>query len=412
MPLATVGADLDPAQFVVVPHVAALDTFRMTNDDGTFVADITEKYLDKLIAHMAEREAATGDLCPIVIGHTMNGVPETEQPPLVGFARNWHKGILGATGRPCAFFDAWVNRDKVELAKQYPRRSCEVWASRYEVDPISLLGATTPARDLGLMKLSREGSLTYSPPGEMTMPEETKKPDPKESGEAKGVEGKLDQILGLLTQLLQAGPAAPDAAAAGAAPAAGAPGAEAQPGGEMSDDEFNQMMQELMAEKGNDASRKAEPEPVKNDGTCYPNGQASTVIPNPHAPAKMSRETQIEQELADLRAQVSRSQVREALTKLQRPDIANPDDATLVEDLVAMPPELRNRQIERISKTPRAPGDGNTHLQRALDSAQPNGSSGKKRLTNREELTRLQRRAINEKKTFEQVAGEEGYDLS
>ncbi len=424
MPLAHPGAALDPSQFVIAPHVAILDTFRMTNPDGSFAADITEAFLDRLIAHMAERELATGDLCPLVIGHTQNGLPETEQPPLVGYARNWHKGVLGNTGRPCAFFDAWVLTDKADLARQFPRRSAEVWASRYEIDPISLLGATTPARDLGMLKLNREGSFTYSPSsGDSHVPDEPKKNDdkpkgdPKETGAKKTEDGAWQQVLSVLTQIadkLGVGAINPEASAAGAPPAdagAGAPPEAGAPGAGGDDAEYEKLLQELMAgEPGNDASRAGEGKPTPNAGTTYPNGQASAVIPEP---AKMSRENQeLAQRVRDLEAQVTRGQVKDKLVKLSRPDIADPEDAALVEDLVAMPPDARQRQIDRFAKTPQAPGAVEAfHFSRALDNAVTN-TGGRKRITTKEEQVRLQRQASLERKTFEQVASEAGYDLS
>jgi hypothetical protein len=419
-----VANTLNPEEFVVAPHVAALDEFRMTNSDGSFAADITPKFLERFVAHMNERETATGDLCPLVIGHTMDGIPETEQPPVVGFARNWHLGELGSTGRKCAFFDAWIYTNQVELAKKYPRRSCEVWASRFEADPISLLGATTPARDLGLLKLSREGSIVYHSPGEMNVPEPMKpktndeKPaaDPKETGAAKGTDGKLDQILSLLTELLSkmgsaGGPGAPAPTEAEAVQP-GAAGA-GNGGAEMDDAEYEALLKELMGEEADKDSRAGE-DKTKNSGVTYPNGQAAGVVPNP-APAKMSRsEQELQQRVQDLEAEVTRGKVRDRLVKLSRPDIANPEDANLVEDLVAMPPDVRERQFDRISKTPAAPGAiQSTHLSRALDGAVSTNdlAGGKKRMT-REDAVKLSRQASAEKKTFEQVASEHGFDLN
>ena len=433
MPLNPIGAALDPADFVVAPHVAILDTFRMTNPDGSFAADITETFIDRLITHMAERELATGDLCPLVIGHTQDGLPETEQPPLVGYARNWHKGTLGSTGRPCAFFDAWILKSQVELAKKFPRRSAEVWASRYEIDPVSLLGATTPARDLGLLKLNREGSFTYSTPsGDSHVPTEPKPadgkptPDPKETGDSKAKEGTQEQILSLLTQILAAvtGGAGAGAGATAAPPAPGAdaavPGAPAGPegapgagGGQMSDQEYEQLLQELMGE-GGDKDSRADEKPTKN-GTGqagYPGG-ANTVVPNP-GPAKMSREDQetaaLQTRVRDLEAEVTRGKVRDQLVRLQRPDIANPEDESLVADLVAMHPDARARQLDRIAKTPAAPGAIEAfHLNRALEGAVV-GVGGRRKMT-QEDATKLSRKASAEGKSFEQVASEAGFDL-
>jgi len=383
-----VATTLEPNDYVVVPHVAILDTFRMTNGDGSFVADITDGFLDKLIEHMNGREALTGDLCPLVIGHTQDGLPEIDQPPLVGYARNWHKGVLGDTGRSCAFFDAWVLKSQVELVRKFPRRSGEVWANRYEIDPISLLGATTPARDLGLLRLSREGSFTYTAPGETVMPEEKTddkpKADPKESGAAKGLEGKIDQLLSMMTQCLEM--CAPGAKAQGGAPA---PGADQQ----MGDEDYEKLMQELMAGQDGDGGDKPEPrtedKPTKTEG-----------------PAKLSR---AEQRVAELEAEVARMQVKDKLVQLSRKGhAADPEDSALIEDLVAMDPLMRQRQLDRIASTPVAPGHGATHLSRALGES----STGAKRLMDRETMTRLSRKASSERKSFEQVAAEEGYDLT
>lgn len=431
MALNPVAPNLDPSDFVVVPHVCAIDEFRMTNPDGSFVADVTPVFLNRLCAHMQEREDATGDLAPIVIGHTMDGLPEVEQPPVVGFARNWSIGELGSTGRKAAFFDAWIRKDRVEQVRNYPRRSCEVWASRYEVDPISLLGATTPARDLGLMKLSRDGSQIVNSPGDMNMPEDKdkkdkpedkkdKKPDdgkkdmpkadPKETGEAKGIEGKLDQILSLLTQLTEG-----SAVAGGAAPAPTTPGAPPAGGqdGEMSDDDYNKLMAELMGGEGAAGAKpedsRAGEKPTPNEGgASYPN-QSDTVVPGQEKKAKMSRE---EQRIADLEAQVTRMQIKDRLIKLARPDVANPEDAQFVEDLVCMAPEVRERALVRLSRVPAAPGQSTGLLQGALENANANAG---KRMTQADavRLSRIasDRNAKGEKVSFEQVAAEHGFDL-
>ncbi len=394
----------------------------MCGADGGFVAQITPEFIDRLIAHMQERETLTGDLCPVVIGHTQDGAFEVDQPPLVGYARNWHKGLLGDTGRQCAFADLWIQKDRAEQAKQFPRRSAEVWASRFEIDPISLLGATTPARDLGLMRLSREGSMTYYPPGDTQMPDEKKKDDkpvdgkpaadPKETGASKGLEGKLDQLMGLVTQLLEmqtggAGAAAKpgEPAPAGAAPA-GAPAGD----GQMSDEDFEKFLESMQGGDGAEpdpSKSRAGEKPVENEGGYCAPGQNDTVTGGKKA--KMSRIEQVEQELADHKAELTRMQVKERLVKLARPDIADASDSQFVEDLVAMPPELRERTIVRLSRAPAAPGQS-TQLARALDGAVANGTVGKR--MDQETATKLSRKAVAEKKTFEQVAAEEGYDLS
>jgi hypothetical protein len=445
MALRNPGGPLDPEQFVVVPNVAAVDEFQMTNDDGSFAANVNEEFIDRLCAHMNDREAATGDLAPLVIGHTADGEREVDAPPLVGFARNWRKGVLGSTGRKAAYADFWVYRNEVERVRRFPRRSCEVWPNRYEVDPISLLGATTPARDLGLLRLSRDGaSVRIDSPGELTVPDPITKTiddkggagpkppaDPSNGGAAKGEDGKLDQILALLTKLVGTAGADPAAGAAppGAPPAAGAPPCAPPGDADMGDADYDKMLAELMGEGGGEpgaappaggspdaaagidpaASRKGD-DKVQNSAGAP--GGSNTVVPNPadDVRVKLSR---VEAENADLRGIVTKMQIKGSLQKLrevERVDV-NPDDDALVADLAAMPPDVRARQMDRIKLQRPLPGRDSFHLSRAVASAAP-AAGGKKRIDSRETQLRLSRKAATEGKTFEQVATAEGYDLS
>lgn len=391
---------LNPSDYTIVPHLAILDEFQMVNDDGSFSANITPVFLDRLCDHMNEREQLTGDLSPIVIGHTKDQEPELTGPPVVGFARNWHRGVLGATGRQAAFADAWIKNEKADLARSYPRRSAEVWTSRFEIDPISLLGATTPARDLGLMRLSREGSVSYSSPEETIMPDEKKKDDapaadPKNSGESKGLEGKLDQLLSMMSQFLASQPQP------GSPPMGGAPGEPpGGEGGEPSDADLDALIASLGGGgKGEpnveDKSRKAEPAPVQNDGTGYD-------------PVRMSR---LEAESAELRTKLARSEVRESLTAIRASgkDV-DPNDEALVADLIAQPPDMRVRTLERLTQLSRPlAGRDQFGLQSALSHAVA-APDGRKQMT-AEDKTRLSRLAVAKKTSFDEAARAEGYTI-
>jgi hypothetical protein len=427
---------LDPDDFVIVPHVCVLDTFRMTNDDGTFVADITEGFIDKTIDHMNGRERLTGDLAPFIIGHTP---PEGDQDPsttdenkypVVGYARNWHKDILGTTGKPAAFIDAWIFKEDAPRVKKFPRRSCEVWTGRYECDPISLLGGTTPARDLGLMKLNRTGSLTYISPGEMIMPEDKKndkndkdskpKADPKETGAAKTEDGKLDQIIAALQSLTDmlgktlggAPGAGPDMS--GAAPGGAAAGGDT---GAMSDAELEQLLSGMGGEGGGaggdaganpDQSRKGQ-EPVKNAAGA-PGGD-NTYVPSGDAEVH-KRLSRVEAENQELRVQLARGQVQDALKKIHGTDQKdiNPEDESLIADLVAMPPDMRTRQIENIRQFSRPRLNATTPLlSNALNDARPVNPHAVGRQMTPEDQNRLIKLARSKNKLFEQIAAEEGF---
>lgn len=88
---------------------------------------------------------------PSVIGHTDDEKPESEQPKIVGFWKDFTVEPLFNTGRKALWANHYVYKSKLDEVRNYPRRSVEFWANRDEIDPISLLGATTPERDLGLM---------------------------------------------------------------------------------------------------------------------------------------------------------------------------------------------------------------------------------------------------------------------
>lgn len=444
----------------------------MTNDDGSFVTTIDERFIDRLCANMNAREERTGDLCPLVIGHTpplgTHIEDEENQNPLVGYARNWRKGALGNTGRPAAIFDPWIFNGDVERVKKVPRRSCEVWVSRCEVDPISLLGSSTPARDLGLMKFNRNGSYTFESPGEMVMPEDKDKPkdkekptdakpaekapaqsptvstepdktpstkpdpkipgmpdaDPKLTGAAVHDTGMLKQILATLTQLVQAqsgGTGIPDPGA-GEAPAG--------QDGDLSDEDFEQMLagdgegeegqepvEEEEAEEGAEGnkSRKGEPVVQQSAGgfSGASGGGSNTMVPG--LVKKLSaREVELEAENETLRVQLSRRDVTDRLKAIKdKGKDIDVGDEELVSDLIAMEPAMRNRQLDRIDKlSAHTIGRSNTHLLNTAlqDPTTQVPGSGPKRPT-AEQSQHIVKLAREQGKTYEAIAGQLGYKL-
>lgn len=402
---------LDPADFVIVPNVYVLDEFDMTDDEGNVVARIDAKFIEKTVRRMQERESETGDLCPIVIGHTKDkpeGSDEINGPPLIGYFRNWKQIPFFDTGKTAAAPDAWIFKGDVERARKFPRRSGEVWLTKYEVDPVSFLGATTPARDLGLLKLSRTGSITYaigiggsifdrpvrlersapSPTNRESEMADDKKTDDKtdktkegdvststkrddkpkadegQSGKSKTTEGLLNEILARLDSLeakiTGGAPAAADASAA-------APATDAATGddGEVSDDELNQFLAQFGGEEGaagegdaaaagapatdedaeKNKSRKGE-ESVKNDAS-YAGGN-NTFVPNADVVKRLSR---VEEENEVLRAKLARQEVQARLQRAADDGAAlDPKDEKLISDLVIMPEDVRENMVVRLSR--------------------------------------------------------------
>ena len=125
-----------------------------TGDDGVIY---DEQLLTQIADNMNRRIADTGDYVPLVIQHTGDeDAPPEFDPPVVGFAGPFHVDTIGRENpRPAIYTSFWVFSHKVDVFRQYPRRSVEIWPEdapedRY-FDPIALLGAETPKRDLGLI---------------------------------------------------------------------------------------------------------------------------------------------------------------------------------------------------------------------------------------------------------------------
>jgi hypothetical protein len=147
--------------YVTVRDVPILDEHTLLDDAGNALLNIDANRLRVIAQRANTRIRQTGDLVPIVIGHTKDNAPEQQQPEIVGYAGPFNIGPFFNTGKKAlkALFKFFKN--KLNKIRQFPRRSVELWLSDLRIDPISLLGATTPERDLGLLRLSREGKRVY-----------------------------------------------------------------------------------------------------------------------------------------------------------------------------------------------------------------------------------------------------------
>jgi hypothetical protein len=172
-------------------RVALLDEHELKSETGSVELVVDLPFLEAVAARNNERYASTGDATPVVLGHTRDGVDEKDQPEVVGFAMNFRvepftvysgpsSGLFDEVPKYAIYADLYIYTDRAEeVERQYPRRSVELWVRRKEIDPISLLGATTPERDLGpLVKFSRGSDSVYryslSPKGSPSpMPPET-----------------------------------------------------------------------------------------------------------------------------------------------------------------------------------------------------------------------------------------------
>lgn len=136
--------------------VAILDEHTMPHPkDPKKLIAVTAERLQQIADNNNRRVSDTGDECPIVVGHTIDGAPAKFQPEVVGYAREFKVKPFFKTGRKALFARWRVFADRLDTLLTNPRRSVELWLGKWEIDPIALLGAETPDRDLGLIRLSR-----------------------------------------------------------------------------------------------------------------------------------------------------------------------------------------------------------------------------------------------------------------
>jgi hypothetical protein len=140
--------------------VPILDEHTLTDDDGNELVEIDEGRLRDIARRNNRRVKATGDAAPIVIGHTQDDAPEEEQPKRVGWMTAY-KVAPWRMGKKALFALCKFTKNLRNEINKYPRRSVELWLSDWKIDPLSLLGATTPERDLGLLRLAKDGGSKY-----------------------------------------------------------------------------------------------------------------------------------------------------------------------------------------------------------------------------------------------------------
>ena len=146
--------------YVIVEDVFILDEHQMKIGDK--VIDINAQKLQDIADRNNRRIHNTGDEIPLIIGHTKDGADEKDQPEVVGYASNLRVRDFMNTGKKAIAATFKYHKASADLAKKFPRRSVELWTRDWKLDPIALLGATTPERDLGLVRFKRKGPRKYS----------------------------------------------------------------------------------------------------------------------------------------------------------------------------------------------------------------------------------------------------------
>ncbi len=143
----------DPTKWVTVESVPLLDEHEMTDEAGKPVAYVGKSALEEIAYNNNRRVYDTGDPATIILGHTSDD-PRAPEKPAKGFVVNYRVKPFKRdkeTGQVLYAIhgDYKIQPKNAHIIDDFPRRSVELWWNKKELDPIAVLGGTTPERDLG-----------------------------------------------------------------------------------------------------------------------------------------------------------------------------------------------------------------------------------------------------------------------
>lgn len=381
-------------------------------DNGDMKAQFTKAFLQRVCDRMNQRFEQTGDLSPLVVGHTIENAPEHDQPQKVGYLHNWRVGEFA--GRDAAFADHYIKNENTvvvqgaplklsarEVVERWPRRSGEIWFGKYEVDPHCLLGATTPCRDLGLLRLDANGQgvVAYQSPGELKMPlpnDPTAGPGaaPQDSGPFKNLEAQIAQLTAMVGQLVDlatnGGPGAKPGAAEGAP----------------DDASFDAFLKQLEAEQGGEGGEG------EGEGEPEPKGEPKEPKESKEPKKPDEEKAKLQRERDEAVVKLARSELVAELTKLKDEyHVAiDPANADTIRDLLALPEDIRAKTIKLWRDgAPKLPGAGG-NLNRALTDA-TDATAPVKRIDSPEKRDEVIKLAQKENLLYNQAALKLGYTL-
>jgi hypothetical protein len=151
---------LQRAGFQELPRFAVLDEHVHVRDDGKGVEHFTPDRLQRLADKLNHRVENTGDPPAICVGHTGR---VARDKPSVGTPMDFAVEPLYGTGKQAIWCTPFARNGEVETFRKFNRRSVELWTGGPDgddIDPIALLGADAPRRNLGLHLFSRTGGET------------------------------------------------------------------------------------------------------------------------------------------------------------------------------------------------------------------------------------------------------------
>jgi hypothetical protein len=162
----------DKTAYGVIPSVPIFveHTRTVTGKDGRKRTVRVDKAELEKIAHLKnQQERQTYSLSPFGPGHTLDDVPEDEQPPVWGYKRNYRVVYNAREKRWELIADLHAKKqaydrhgkpvNAYEQARHsYPRRSPEYWPDSHDIDWLALL-RVTPELDMGQIDYAARGSV-------------------------------------------------------------------------------------------------------------------------------------------------------------------------------------------------------------------------------------------------------------
>jgi len=369
----------DESKFVTVGPVFILDPHILRNEKGEVELEVDEQYLADVAANNNRRIARTGDAAALVLGHTSDDPDASEElgPRVVGFCTDFKLLPFYDSGKQALSCLYRVYKQEYDdgILDRFPRRSVELYYQKREIDPVSLLAASCPERDLGiLLKYSRDtNSISYSYlSSEVLMPvkqdvklkyEATEdKPEMKdaEKGETspvKKLEAEVAQLRQMLEMLLSVIEGGSEDQANMPSDQAAAPANDQAP---MMNQELPPPHDDLLG-PAKDERKLHEGNPVK-----FSAEESNTYIPSENC-KKMSRtndkndevvklsryeaeNAKLQKELNDLKLKYARTEAEKTLAKLTAEGYVIDDVNEEVDILSRLSDTAKEKYIERIKK--------------------------------------------------------------
>lgn len=151
----------DPSQWKIVRNVPIFAERDERDPETGEVEKIDRAELQRYVDN-CNQLVATGNPPGLTLGHTKDDAPEDEQPPSVGWARNFRLAKNSLTGLWTVYQDEYFEPAWYAKVKTYPYRSVERWKVSKIFKPIALL-RREPQINLGVVSYQgREQVVRYS----------------------------------------------------------------------------------------------------------------------------------------------------------------------------------------------------------------------------------------------------------